>query len=137
MMNSPGGDAVAGPPGHRVLVVDDNRDAAESLSLLLDMLGNQAHIAHDGLQALQMAATLKPDIVLLDIGLPVLSGHDTARRMRADSATANAVLIALTGWGEAEDRRRSREAGFDYHLVKPVRIEDLEKILAHPVRAAA
>jgi len=125
-----------GATGYRVLVVDDNADAAESLGMLLEMMGNQAHIAHDGLQALEMAAALKPDIVLLDIGLPGLNGHDTARRMRADSGTADAVLVALTGWGEAEDRRRSREAGFDYHLVKPVQIEDLEKILAHPVRAA-
>ena len=136
-MNSAGMQTGPGEAGHRVLVVDDNQDAAESLSLLLDMMGNEAHIAYDGLQALEMAAALKPDIVLLDIGLPVLNGHDTARRMRADSTMDNVVLVALTGWGEAEDRRRSREAGFDYHLVKPVQIEDLEKILAHPVRVAA
>jgi PAS domain S-box-containing protein len=104
----------------RVLVVDDNRDSAESLSLLLQMVGNDVSSAYDGEEALQMASTLKPDVVLLDIGLPKLNGYDVARQIRLEPWGSSAMLVAITGWGQAEDKALCREAGFDHHLVKPV-----------------
>ena len=103
-----------------VLVVDDNMDSAESLSMLLQLLGNNVSSAYDGEQALEMANELKPDVVLLDIGLPKLNGYEVAKRIRLEPWGRNAILIAITGWGQAEDKALSREAGFDHHLVKPV-----------------
>jgi CheY-like chemotaxis protein len=95
------------------------------------------HQAHDGRQALELARRLVPDLVLLDIGMPGMSGHEVARRLRAEPGLAGTTLIALTGYGSAEDRRESREAGFDGHLVKPVDFDALERILASvPPRAA-
>jgi CheY-like chemotaxis protein len=107
-------------PARRVLIVDDNEDAAASLALLLGITGNETHMVHDGLEAIEAIERLRPDIVLLDIGLPKLSGHDVCRRVRQAPWGRDIVLIALTGWGQEEDRRQSREAGFDGHLVKPV-----------------
>jgi PAS domain S-box-containing protein len=104
----------------RVLVVDDNEDTAQSLALVLRLQGHEVQIAHHGLTALQLASEAKPEIVILDIGLPGIDGFEVARKLRADAQTRNATLIALTGYGQAEDRRRSQEAGFDHHLVKPV-----------------
>lgn len=104
----------------RFLVVDDNIDSAESLSLLLQLLGNNVSAAYDGEEALEMANELKPDVVLLDIGLPKLDGYEVARQIRLEPWGHNAILIAITGWGQAEDKALSREAGFDHHLVKPV-----------------
>ena len=104
----------------RFLVVDDNIDSAESLSLLLQLMGNNVSSAFDGEQALEMANELKPDVVLLDIGLPKLDGYEVARRIRLEPWGHNAILIAITGWGQAEDKALSRQAGFDHHLVKPV-----------------
>jgi two-component system, chemotaxis family, CheB/CheR fusion protein len=115
---------------HRILIVDDNEDGAQSLAMLLELQGNEVHTAYDGPQALQAVTLFHPDVVLLDIGLPTLNGYDTARRMRALPDTRNALIIALTGWGQEEDRRRSREAGFDHHLVKPVDMGTLEGLLA-------
>ncbi|HSD53268.1 MAG TPA: response regulator [Burkholderiales bacterium] len=114
----------------RVLVVDDNRDSAESLAALLGALGHEAHQAHDGRQALELARRLAPDLVLLDIGMPGMSGHEVARRLRADPSLRETALIALTGYGTDDDRRASREAGFDGHLVKPIDFDALERILA-------
>ena len=125
----------AGPTsteGHRILVVDDNRDSAGSLAALLQMTGNETHMAYDGLQALDEAATFKPQVVLLDIGLPELNGYDVCRKIRQQPWGKDMVLIALTGWGQEEDRKRSAEAGFDDHLVKPVNHDALMKILAEP-----
>jgi signal transduction histidine kinase len=120
----------AGNGARRVLVVDDNRDSAESLAALLGVLGHDVHAAHDGREALELARRLAPDLVLLDIGMPGMSGHEVARRLRADAGLSDTVLIALTGYGSDDDRRASREAGFDGHLVKPIDFDALERILA-------
>jgi PAS domain S-box-containing protein len=114
---------------HRILIVDDNRDNAESLALLLGITGNETYIAHDGIEAIEAAAEHRPEVVLLDIGLPKLSGHDVCRRIRAESWGKDIVVIALTGWGQEEDRRKSQEAGFDGHLVKPVDYDELLELL--------
>jgi signal transduction histidine kinase len=113
----------------RVLVVDDNRDAAKLLSRLLSLHGNVTLTAFDGLEALDAGPTFKPNVVLLDIGLPKLNGYDTARKIRESTWGSNITLIALTGWGNPEDRRRSAEAGFDGHLVKPVEFDQLTTLL--------
>jgi PAS domain S-box-containing protein len=107
------------PARRRVLVVDDNTDAAESLAALLAIGGHDTRLAHDGVQAMEEARTFHPDVVFLDIGMPELDGHETARRIRAQPWGKDMVLVALTGWGQSEDRRRSKEAGFNHHLVKP------------------
>jgi signal transduction histidine kinase len=109
----------------RILVVDDNVDAAESLGKWLEHTGHEVRISHDGDAALEMARTYQPEVVLLDIGLPRMDGYEVARRLREEPATEHALLVALTGWGQAEDRRRSREAGFDHHLTKPADPETL------------
>jgi PAS domain S-box-containing protein len=114
---------------HRVLVVDDNLDAAETLQLLLELWGNEAHVAHDGQETLEAVQRLAPDIVLLDIGLPDMSGLEVCRRLRAQPGGKGLVLLALTGWGQEEDRRQSMAAGFDGHLVKPVNHDELQQLL--------
>ena len=114
----------------RVLVVDDNQDAAESLAKLLIRMGNEVCIANDGPSALDAAAKCRPNVVLLDIGLPGMSGHDVARRMRQMPEVKDAVLVAQTGWGQDEDKRQSEEAGFNAHLVKPVDMTQLRRLLA-------
>jgi CheY-like chemotaxis protein len=116
-------------PGRRVLVVDDNRDAANSLAMLLELSGNRTEAAYDGLAAIEAAARFEPDVVLLDIGLPGLNGYEVALRMRNEPWGKRAKLVAVTGWGEAEDLERSRDAGFDAHLLKPVDHEALVKLL--------
>ncbi len=123
------GEKMAAPAKCRILVVDDNQDAADSLAMLLRMLGNEVHTAHDGLEAVGAAAVFRPDVVLLDIGLPKLNGYEAARRIREQQGK-DVVLVALTGWGQEEDRRRSREAGFDHHMTKPVEFDVLQKLLA-------
>ena len=110
----------------RVLLVDDSVDAAAAMSLLLETLGHEVHVAHDGVAALALAERLVPDVVILDIGLPGMDGFQIARAMRERDATASALLIALTGYGQASDRQRSHEAGFDRHFVKPVSFNDIE-----------
>ncbi|HLX06912.1 MAG TPA: ATP-binding protein [Thermoanaerobaculia bacterium] len=125
-----GGAEVGAPAARRILVVDDNRDSADSLEMLLRMMGNEVRTAHDGLEAVAAAAAFRPDVVLLDIGLPKVNGYEAARRIRQQEGGAKLVLIAITGWGQEEDRRRSREAGFDHHLTKPVDFADLRKLLA-------
>ena len=102
----------------RILVVDDSRDSARSLAMLLKMSGHDVHIAYDGLEAVEAAAKLQPDVILLDIGMPRLNGYEAARRIRERQRHKNLTLVALTGWGQDEDRRRSEDAGFDSHLVK-------------------
>jgi CheY-like chemotaxis protein len=113
----------------KVLIVDDNDDACESLSLLLRMNGYDTHIAKDGPSALEAARLFDPEVAILDIGLPALDGYQVAKRLREQPATKNAVLIAVTGYGQDADKERSKEAGFDYHLVKPVDPEKLQQIL--------
>ena len=109
-----------------ILIVDDNRDSADSLSMLLEITGNKTYLAHDGEEALQAIETHRPEVVLLDIGLPKLDGHEVCRRVRQQPWGKEIVFIALTGWGQPDDRRRSREAGFNGHIVKPV---DYDKLL--------
>jgi len=108
-------------------VVDDNGDSAESLAVLLQINGHETHTAHDGLEAVEAAEQLRPDVVLLDIGLPRLNGYDAARRIREQPW--GMVLVAVTGWGQEEDRHKSRDAGFDAHIVKPVDHGALMKLL--------
>ena len=114
----------------RILVVDDHRDAADSLGLLLQFLGNDVRIAHDGPEALEAVRAYRPGIVLLDIGMPGMDGYEVARRLRAQPELEGLALVALTGWGQEEDRRRSCAAGFDHHLVKPVDLPALQALLA-------
>ena len=113
----------------RVLVVDDNVDAAQTVAMLLDMSGHQCRMAHDGPGGLEAALAWQPDAVLLDIGLPGLNGYELARLIRHEPRLKNVVLVALTGYGLEADRQRSREAGFDHHLVKPADFDEIEKIL--------
>ena len=121
----------AEPPAQsrRILVVDDNSDSAVSLAMLLEITGNETHTAHDGLEAIAAIERHRPDVVLLDIGLPKLNGHEVCRHVRAQPWGRDITIIALTGWGQDDDRRKSREAGFDGHLVKPVDYGALKELL--------
>jgi PAS domain S-box-containing protein len=119
--------AVLGP--RRVLVVDDNCDAAQSLGMLLKVLGADVRVVYNGPDALEALASYKPDLVLLDIGMPGMDGHEVARRIRQRPEFQDVTLIALTGWGQEEDRRRSQTAGFDYHLIKPADMSALQTLL--------
>lgn len=114
----------------RILVVDDNRDTAASLAILLRVMGNVTHIVHDGRQALAAFDDFRPDIVMLDIGLPKLDGYETCRRIRNREHGREVIMVAVTGWAREEDRLKSEEAGFDRHLVKPVDQETLAELLA-------
>ena len=117
-----------------MLVVDDNGDSAESLALLLSLAGHETHVARDGPEALTRADALRPDAVLLDLGLPGLSGYEVCRRLRVEPWARRIPIIAITGWGQADDRRRSKEAGFDAHLVKPVELGELTALLEESLR---
>jgi PAS domain S-box-containing protein len=123
--------AVSPPPipSRRVLVVDDNADAADSLSTLLEFGGHQTEIARDGFEAIEKARSYRPDVILLDIGLPGLNGYETCRRIREFSEPNSPIIVALTGWGGAADREKSKQAGFDAHLVKPVDAKRLWQLL--------
>lgn len=124
------GENVATSSECRVLVVDDNEQGARVLAMLLTALGNDVRIAHDGLAAVDVAAEFQPDLVLLDIGMPKLNGYEAARRIRELPWAKDALLVALTGWGQDEDKQRSRAAGFDHHFVKPVEPAVLKRLLA-------
>ena len=113
-----------------VLVVDDNRDAADSLAMLLEIGGHRVTVVYSAPDALKSAPGLKPAVILMDIGLPEIDGCEVARRMRRMSELDGVRLIALTGCGGDEDRQRTRDAGFDLHLVKPVDLDDLERAVA-------
>lgn len=114
----------------RILVVDDNQDSASTMAILLRLMGNVTQTANDGLQAVEAASDFRPDVVLLDIGLPQIDGYEACRRIRQQPGGSDVVMVAVTGWGQDEDRMRSSEAGFDHHLVKPVDQATLEDILA-------
>jgi len=114
----------------RILIVDDNRDGADSLAMMLRIMGNDTRTAYDGQEGADMAGEYRPDVLLLDIGLPRLNGYEACRRIREQSWGKGIVLIAVTGWGQDDDRRRSHEAGFDHHMVKPVDPQALMKMLA-------
>jgi PAS domain S-box-containing protein len=120
-----------------VMVVDDNVDAAETLALLLEALGHRVSVEHDPERALERARTEAPPVCLLDIGLPGMDGYELARRLRAQPATAHALLVAITGYGQDSDRRRAAEAGFDRHLVKPIDLDTLQDVLAGVGRPGA
>ncbi|MDY3551774.1 response regulator [Gemmata sp. JC717] len=128
--------SVAAPPeprlkgGAPVLIVDDNLDAAESLAELLEMKGHTVRTARDGAEAIRVLGTFRPRLVLLDLGLPGMSGYELAERLRDDPALSGVALAALTGWGKDEDRRRTKEAGFDYHFVKPADLSQVDAVLA-------
>ena len=117
-------------PSLRVLVVDDNVDAAESLALLLEEFGHEVQTASDGPTALEVAPVFRPNVVLLDIGLPGINGFDVARRIREHPDLSSVVLVAMTGYGQITDKQRSREAGFHHHLVKPASFEQVLQLLA-------
>lgn len=117
-------------PPRRVLVVDDNEDAAQSLAMLLRILGQDVRTARDGRQALREAREFRPQVAFLDIGLPEMTGYDLARRLRGEAGGERMLLVALTGWGQEEDRCRSREAGFDEHITKPAEPAILEGLFA-------
>ncbi|MGH6612391.1 MAG: hybrid sensor histidine kinase/response regulator [Burkholderiaceae bacterium] len=116
--------------GRRILIADDNEDAATSLAMVLNMMGNETRTVPDGLTAVNTGAIFAPEIMLLDIGMPKMDGYDAARRIRSEPWGKRLILVALTGRSQDDDRRRSHEAGFDFHLVKPVDPAELEKLLA-------
>jgi len=123
-------EAAAPLPARRILVVDDNKDAVDSLALLLSIIGQDVVAARDGIDALTQFERFGPEVVVLDLGLPGINGYEVARRIREVDGGRRVTLVALTGWGQDEDRRRSIAAGFDYHLVKPVDFEALKALLA-------
>ncbi|MCE9553983.1 MAG: response regulator [Planctomycetes bacterium] len=129
----PSSDSTDGELKHaaprRILVVDDNRDSASSLAMLLKMTGHETQTAFDGLAAVETAESFRPDVVLLDIGLPRLNGYEAARKIREQPWGQTMVLVALTGWGQDDDRQKSADAGFNAHLVKPVEYATLNKLL--------
>jgi len=114
----------------RILVVDDNKDGADSLAMMLRMLGNDVSAAYDGATALQRIAADPVEVVLLDIGMPKMNGYEVAKRIRADHADRKILLIALTGWGQDDDKRQAMESGFDVHMTKPVELAALRTLLA-------
>jgi signal transduction histidine kinase len=123
------GRSARGERRQRVLVVDDNEDFANTLASMLQVLGHDVRVEHDGESGLAAAEAFRPDIAFLDIGMPRLNGYELARRLRALPATAASILVAVTGWGQAADRQRAREAGFDEHVVKPLEIDRLRSLL--------
>ncbi len=129
-------EAVSGAPNpmqhnrRQVMIADDNKDAAQSLGMLLELFGHEVHLAHSGPEALELAMAISPDVIILDIGMPGLTGYEVARQLRREPKTAKAVLIAVTGWGQANDKTQARDAGFDHHLTKPVNFDDLERLMS-------
>ncbi len=129
--DDPMSDRIAGgAEGARIVLVEDHPDAAESLALLLELLGHRVRVFSEGAAALAAASTDPPDVMVVDIGLPGIDGYEIARRVRRDPSLRHAVLIALTGYGSDDDRRESKAAGFDHHLVKPVEPRSLENLVA-------
>jgi CheY-like chemotaxis protein/anti-sigma regulatory factor (Ser/Thr protein kinase) len=112
----------------RILVVDDNRDSALSMALMLKLLGNEVRTAHDGVQAVELAESFRPEVVLMDVGMPRLNGYEATRRIKEHQWGKKQIIVALTGWGQEGDRLQSQAAGCDGHLVKPVNLDDLQKL---------
>jgi CheY-like chemotaxis protein len=125
------GASAAGSPSQplRVLIADDNRDGAETMGMFLGLSGHDVILAHTGAEALEIASRCKPDVAVLDIGMPVLNGYEVAKKIRLEAWGANLTLIAVTGWGQESDKRLAYAAGFDHHLTKPVDPEQLERLL--------
>jgi CheY-like chemotaxis protein len=126
----PDGAKTSPTPKYRILVVDDNQLSARSTAIALGLMGHDLATARDGIEGIERARTFQPDVILMDIGLPEMNGHETARRMRQQPGGKNIILIAVTGYGQEADRRRSLEAGFDYHLVKPLNFAELKDKLS-------
>jgi CheY-like chemotaxis protein len=125
------GNDAAGEPrsGCRILLVDDNRDAVRLLAKALQTLGHDVATAFDGVEAVQSAESMRPHLILLDIGMPRMDGYEAARRIRASAAGRDAYLVAVTGWGQEQDKRRAREAGFDRHETKPISVETVQALV--------
>jgi signal transduction histidine kinase/ActR/RegA family two-component response regulator len=136
-MQASGSDGFSDQPGVRVLVVDDNEDSAHSLALLLEAMGHEPRVATGGEEGIAVAGQFHPQVALLDIGMPGLDGYEVARRLRSDPRHAGLLLAAITGWGDAQDRERARDAGFDHHFRKPVSVRDLSDLLQGPVASSA
>src|SRR5262249_4644033 len=117
---TPAASAPSSTGGRRVLIVDDNVDSAESMAVLLRLYGHDVRLAHDGEAALEEARAFRPDVMFLDLSLPKMDGYEVARRLRLEPAMSGVTLVAMTGYGQEEERRRTQEAGFNLHLVKPV-----------------
>ena len=132
--NAPVSDDPTATTGRRVLVVEDNPDGLETLVALLEMLGHEVRGAPDGRAAVEAAADFRPQVILLDLGLPGMDGYEVARTLRQDERHSDVFIAALTGWGAEGDRRRTAEAGFDAHLTKPVEMPALEAVLARGSR---
>ena len=113
----------------RILIVEDNEDSALSLKMLLEAMGYLVEVVHDGESAVGASAERRPDLILMDIGLPGINGYEAARQIRSGHPQAPIVIVALTGWGQEPDRRKSQEAGIDHHLVKPLVLDQLKRIL--------
>ena len=124
-----GSEPLRSGPTRRVLVVDDNRDSADSMEKLLKLLGNDTRAAHDGIEAVEVAEEFRPEVILMDVGMPRLNGYEATRRIRERPWGRSVIIIALTGWGQEGDHVQSREAGCDGHLVKPVNLPDLDRLL--------
>jgi CheY-like chemotaxis protein len=122
------GARIAGQ-GRRVLVTDDNRDQAESMAMLIQLMGHDVRTAFDGPQALETALVFVPDIALIDIGMPGMDGNEIARRFKAQPTLRDTILVAVTGWAQEKDRQRTREAGFAHHLVKPADPAEIQAIV--------
>jgi len=126
--------AASGPRG-KVLVVDDNRDAAETLALVLGMFGHELLVGHTGREAIELGSRERPDAIILDIGMPDMTGYETARRIRREAWGRKTFLLAITGWGQEDDKEAARAAGFDGHLTKPVDPDQVELLLTNFLNA--
>lgn len=135
-MTTPTVESVAKPPC-RVLVVDDSADSGESLAAVIGLLGHSARVAYDGRAAVEQAEEFRPHLVLMDLTLPMLSGYEAAAQIREQQGQRDIMLVALTGWGRAEDEQRSASAGFQRHVVKPLDLDLLKELLAEAHAAAA
>jgi CheY-like chemotaxis protein len=116
----------------RVVIIDDNADAAAMLAMLIGDLGGEVHVAHDGAAGAELVQRIRPDVVLLDIGMPAMDGYETCRRIRSESSVRDLFIVALTGWGQEQDKQRAHDAGFDAHLTKPADPASLARLLADP-----
>ena len=131
VVDHPNGTGTISTALRRILVVDDNRDSAQTLSMMLDLMGHQTAMAFEGGEAIEVVTIDPPELIFLDIGLPRLNGYEVCRRIRELPGGNDIVIVALTGWGQEDDRRRSTDAGFDFHLVKPIDLATLEELLAN------
>ena len=116
-------------PGYRILVVDDNQDSATTLTMLLKLKGHEVYTRYGGRQGLEAAESVRPEVIILDIGMPEMDGYETCRQIRRQPWGKDVVIAALTGYGQEEDKRKTREAGFDGHLIKPVDLSALTQLL--------